>query len=238
MSEHIVKSYGEELMELGRKIAEMGGLSETMLSNAIQALVRGDTDLAQRVIETDHRLDVLERDVEEKAILTIAKRQPMAVDLRAIVSSIRLASDMERIGDLSKNIAKRVVAINGQFAQQKIVGGVVHMSELALDRLKRVIEAYAQRDVAAALDVWNHDEEIDQLYNSLFRELLTYMMEDPRNIGFCTHLLFCAKNIERIGDHATNIAETIHYMVTGTAISTDRPRVAGNYAPLDPVGKQ
>ena len=238
MSEHIVKSYGEELMELGRKIAEMGGLSETMLSNAIQALVRGDTDLAQRVIETDHRLDVLERDVEEKAILTIAKRQPMAVDLRAIVSSIRLASDMERIGDLSKNIAKRVVAINGQFAPQKIVGGVVHMSELALDRLKRVIDAYAQRDVAAALDVWNHDEEIDQLYNSLFREVLTYMMEDPRNIGFCTHLLFCAKNIERIGDHATNIAETIHYMVTGTAISTDRPRVAGNYAPLDPLGKQ
>ncbi|MCX7316214.1 MAG: phosphate signaling complex protein PhoU [Hyphomicrobiales bacterium] len=238
MSEHIVKSYGEELMELGRKIAEMGGLSETMLSNAIQALVRGDTDLAQRVIETDHRLDVLERDIEEKAILTIAKRQPMAVDLRAIVSSIRLASDMERIGDLSKNIAKRVVAINGQFAPQKIVGGVVHMSELALDRLKRVIDAYAQRDVAAALDVWNHDEEIDQLYNSLFRELLTYMMEDPRNIGFCTHLLFCAKNIERIGDHATNIAETIHYMVTGTAISTDRPRVAGNYAPLDPLGKQ
>ncbi len=237
MSEHIVKSYGEELMELGRKIAEMGGLSETMLSNAIQALVRGDTDLAQRVIETDHRLDVLERDVEEKAILTIAKRQPMAVDLRAIVSSIRLASDMERIGDLSKNIAKRVVAINGQFAPQKIVGGVVHMSELALDRLKRVIDAYAQRDVAAALDVWNHDEEIDQLYNSLFRELLTYMMEDPRNIGFCTHLLFCAKNIERIGDHATNIAETIYYLVTGTAISTDRPRVSGHYAPLDPTGK-
>ena len=233
MSEHIVKSYGEELMELGRKIAEMGGLSETMLSNAIQALVRGDTDLAQRVIETDHRLDVLERDVEEKAILTIAKRQPMAVDLRAIVSSIRLASDMERIGDLSKNIAKRVVAINGQFAPQKIVGGVVHMSELALDRLKRVIDAYAQRDVAAALDVWNHDEEIDQLYNSLFRELLTYMMEDPRNIGFCAHLLFCAKNIERIGDHATNIAETIHYLVTGDMISTDRPKTSGSYAALE-----
>ena len=221
MSEHIVKSYGEELMELGRKIAEMGGLSETMLSNAIQALVRGDTDLAQRVIETDHRLDVLERDVEEKAILTIAKRQPMAVDLRAIVSSIRLASDMERIGDLSKNIAKRVVAINGQFAPQKIVGGVVHMSELALDRLKRVIDAYAQRDVAAALDVWNHDEEIDQLYNSLFRELLTYMMEDPRNIGFCTHLLFCTKSLERVGDHATNIAEAAYYLETGRHLSAD-----------------
>jgi phosphate transport system protein len=149
------------------------------------------------------------------------------------VSSIRLAADIERIGDLSKNIAKRVVAINGQFAPKKIVGGVVHMSELALDRLNRVIGAYAERNVSDALEVWNHDEEIDQLYNSLFRELLTYMMEDPRNIGFCTHLLFCAKNIERIGDPATNIAETIHYMVTGDMISTDRPKTSGSYAALE-----
>ena len=234
MSEHIVKAYDEDLMELSRKIAEMGGLTETMLSTAIKALVRGDTDLAQRVIETDVRLDVLERDIEEKAILTIAKRQPLAVDLRMIVSSIRLASDLERIGDLSKNIAKRVVAINGQFAPQKIVSGVVHMSDLALDRMKRIIDAYIQRDVQAALEVWNNDEEIDHLYNSLFRELLTYMMEDPRNIGFCAHLLFCAKNIERIGDHATNIAETIHYLVTGKSILADRPRTEGAYKPLDP----
>jgi phosphate transport system protein len=234
MSEHIVKSYDEDLMELSRKIAEMGGLTETMLATAIKALVRGDTDLAQRVIETDVRLDVLEKDIEEKAILTIAKRQPLAVDLRMIVSSIRLAADLERIGDLSKNIAKRVVAINGQFAPQKIVSGVVHMSDLALDRMKRIIDAYIQRDVQAALDVWNHDEEIDHLYNSLFRELLTYMMEDPRNIGFCAHLLFCAKNIERIGDHATNIAETIHYLVTGKSILADRPRTEGAYKPLDP----
>jgi phosphate transport system protein len=234
MSEHIVKSYDEDLMELSRKIAEMGGLTETMLATAIKALVRGDTDLAQRVIETDVRLDVLEKDIEEKAILTIAKRQPLAVDLRMIVSSIRLAADLERIGDLSKNIAKRVVAINGQFAPQKIVSGVVHMSDLALDRMKRIIDSYIQRDVQAALDVWNHDEEIDHLYNSLFRELLTYMMEDPRNIGFCAHLLFCAKNIERIGDHATNIAETIHYLVTGKSILADRPRTEGAYKPLDP----
>ena len=234
MSEHIVKAYDEDLMELSRKIAEMGGLTETMLSTAIKALVRGDTDLAQRVIETDVRLDVLERDIEEKAILTIAKRQPLAVDLRMIISSIRLASDLERIGDLSKNIAKRVVAINGQFAPQKIVSGVVHMSDLALDRMKRIIDAYIQRDVQAALEVWNNDEEIDHLYNSLFRELLTYMMEDPRNIGFCAHLLFCAKNIERIGDHATNIAETIHYLVTGKSILADRPRTEGAYKPLDP----
>jgi phosphate transport system protein len=233
MSEHIVKSYDEDLMELSRKIAEMGGLTETMLSTSIKALVRGDTDLAQRVIETDVRLDVLEKDIEEKAILTIAKRQPLAVDLRMIVSSIRLAADLERIGDLAKNIAKRVVAINGQFAPQKIVSGVVHMSDLALDRLKRIIDAYIQRDVDAALAVWNNDEEIDHLYNSLFRELLTYMMEDPRNIGFCAHLLFCAKNIERIGDHATNIAETIHYLVTGKSILADRPRTEGAYKPLD-----
>ena len=224
MTDHIVKSFDQELMELGRKIAEMGGIAETMLSDATLALEKGDTGLAQEVIATDPRLDALEREIEDKAILVIARRQPMAVDLRAVISSIRIASDLERIGDLAKNVAKRVVAIEGQFPPQKIVGGVSHMSELALDRLKRVIDAYTQRDVAAAKDVWAHDEEIDQLHNSLFRELLTYMMEDPRNIGFCAHLLFCAKNIERVGDHATNIAETIHYLVTGETITSERPR--------------
>jgi phosphate transport system protein len=219
-------------MEIGRKISEMGGIAETMLTNAIDALVKGDTELAQRVIATDPKLDALEREIEEKAVLTIARRQPMAIDLRALVSAIRIASDIERIGDLAKNVGKRVVAMDGQFAPQKIVGGVVHISDLALERLHRVLGAYAQRDVSAALNVWQHDEEIDQLYNSLFRELLTYMMEDPRNIGFCTHLLFSAKNIERIGDHATNIAETIHYLVKGEAITADRPRVSGAYEPL------
>jgi phosphate transport system protein len=175
---------------------------------------------------------VLEREIEEKAILTIARRQPMAIDLRALVSAIRIASDIERIGDLAKNVGKRVVAIDGQFAPQKIVGGVIHISDLALDRLHRVLDAYAHRDVEAAMSVWNQDEEIDQLYNSLFRELLTYMMEDPRNIGFCAHLLFSAKNIERIGDHATNIAETIKYLVTGETVVADRPRAADGYAPL------
>jgi len=232
MPDHTVKSYDDDLMEIGRKIAEMGGIAESMLSNSIDALVKGDTVLAQRVIATDPRLDALEREVEEKATLTIAKRQPMAIDLRAIVSAIRIASDLERIGDLAKNVGKRVVAIDGQFAPQKIVGGVVHISDLALDRMKRVLDAYAQRDDAAAMDVWRHDEEIDNLYNSLFRELLTYMMEDPRNIGFCAHLLFCAKNIERIGDHATNIAETIHYLITGEAISVDRPRASDAIIPL------
>ena len=233
MSDHIVRSFDDELLSLGRNISEMGGIAETMFASSVDALVRSDTQLAQRVIATDQRLDALEREIEEKAILTIAKRQPMAVDLRAIITSIRLAADLERVGDLAKNIGKRVVAMNGQFVPQKIVGGVTHMSDLALDRLKRVLDAYMNRDVETALDVWNNDEEIDALYNSLFRELLTYMMEDPRNIGFCTHLLFCAKNIERIGDHATNIAETIHYLVTGKTMTVERPRSNASYAPLD-----
>ena len=232
MTDHTVRAYDDELMEIGRKITEMGGIAETMLANAIQSLVKGDTELAQRVIATDPKLDLLERDIEEKAILTIARRQPMAIDLRALVSAIRIASDIERIGDLAKNVGKRVVAIDGKFAPQKIVGGVIHISDLALDRLHRVLDAYAHRDVEAAMAVWNQDEEIDQLYNSLFRELLTYMMEDPRNIGFCAHLLFSAKNIERIGDHATNIAETIKYLVTGETVATDRPRASDGYEPL------
>jgi phosphate transport system protein len=232
MSDHIVRAYDEDLMEIGQKIAEMVGFAESMLANAVQSLVKGDTALAQSVIVTDLKLDALEHEIEEKAILTIARRQPMADDLRLLVSAIRIAGDIERIGDLAKNIGKRVVAIDGQFAPQKIVGGVVHISDLALDRLRRVLDAYAQKDDAAALDVWNHDDEIDNLYNSLFSELLTYMMEDPRNIGFCTHLLFSAKNIERIGDHATNIAETIHYMVTGETMTSERPKPDDSYQPL------
>jgi phosphate transport system protein len=234
MIDHTVKSYDDELLEIGRKITEMGGLAETMLADAIQALVKGDVELAQRVVATDPKLDLLEREIEEKTVLTIARRQPMAIDLRALVSAIRIASDIERIGDLAKNVGKRVIAIDGQFAPQKIVGGVIHISELALDRLHRVLDAYAHRNVEAALAVWKEDEEIDQLYNSLFRELLTYMMEDPRNIGFCAHLLFSAKNIERIGDHATNIAETIHYLVTGETLSSARPRSSEAYEPVTP----
>ena len=233
MSDHTVRSYDEELIALSRSLSEMGGIAETMFASSVDALVRSDTQLAQRVIATDQRLDLLEREIEEKAILTIAKRQPMAVDLRAIITYIRIAADLERIGDLAKNISKRVVAMNGQFIPQKIAGGVTHMSELALERLKKVLDAYMNRDVDTALEVWSNDEEIDTLYNSLFRELLTYMMEDPRNIGFCTHLLFCAKNVERIGDHATNIAETTHYLVTGKTLTIERPRNDEGYKPLE-----
>jgi phosphate transport system protein len=224
MAEHIVRSYDNDLQGLRRRISEMGGIAEKMLIDGIAALVRHDKTLAQTVIASDKRLDILQRDVEESAILTIARRQPLAVDLRETISAIRVSGDVERIGDLAKNIAKRALAIGDDFQPQKIVLGLQHMSDLVQGQLKDVLDAYAQQDTAKALDVWQRDGAIDALYTSLFRELLTYMMEDPRNISFCTHLLFCAKNIERIGDHTTNIAETIHYLVTGETLAIDRPK--------------
>jgi phosphate transport system protein len=234
MSDHIVSSYDTELQDLRRLITEMGGIAEKMVVDAITALIRRDTSLAQTVIAADQRLDGLQRQVEEQAILMIARRQPLAVDLRETISAIRVSGDVERIGDLAKNIAKRVLAIASQFQPQKIVIGVEHMSDLVMSQLKDVLDAYTGRDVEAALDVWRRDGAIDALYTSLFRELLTYMMEDPRNISFCTHLLFCAKNIERIGDHTTNIAETIHYLVQGVAIAGERPKGdQSSYATLD-----
>ncbi|AWM88245.1 phosphate signaling complex protein PhoU [Microvirga sp. 17 mud 1-3] len=224
MAEHIVSSYDEDLQSLRRRISEMGGIAEKMLVDAIAALVRSDLPLAQTVISSDSRLDLLQREVEESAIFTIARRQPLAIDLRETISAIRISGDVERIGDLAKNIAKRALAIGGPFQAHKIVVGVQHMSDLVLEQLKDVLDAYAQKDTARALDVWQRDGGIDALYTSLFRELLTYMMEDPRNISFCTHLLFCAKNIERIGDHTTNIAETVYYLVTGETLAIDRPK--------------
>jgi len=176
------------------------------------------------VVAMDDRLDDLQRKIEERAILTIAKRQPMAVDLREVISAIRIASDIERIGDMAKNIGKRTLAVSGQFEPQKVVLGVNRMSDLVQAQLKDVLDAYTQGNVEAALDVWERDEATDALYTSLFRELLTYMMEDPRNISFCTHLLFCAKNVERIGDHTTNIAETVHYLVRGEPLTAERPK--------------
>ena len=224
MAEHIVSSYDADLQSLRRRITEMGGVAEKMLSDAIDALVRREVPLAQAVIAADPRLDVLQREIEETAILTIARRQPLAVDLRETISAIRVSGDLERIGDLSKNVAKRVLAISGQFQPQRIVAGLQHMSDLVAEQLKDVLDAFTEGDVDKALDVWRRDGAIDALHTSLFRELLTYMMEDPRNITFCTHLLFCAKNIERIGDHTTNIAETIHYLVTGQTIQAERPK--------------
>jgi phosphate transport system protein len=166
----------------------------------------------------------LQRDIEQKAILTIARRQPMAVDLRDIVGALRIANDIERIGDLAKNIAKRVIALNGDFPPPKLIRGVEHMSDLVLGQLKSVLDSYARRDDAKAMAVWRGDEQIDAMCTSVFRELLTYMIEDPRNITFGIHLMFCAKNVERMGDHATNIAETVHYIIGGEAITERRPK--------------
>jgi len=224
MNEHTAKAFDSDLQELTRKVAEMGGLAEREIADSIQALTRRDIDLAMRVIASDPTIDALQREIEEKAILTIARRQPMAVDLREIVGALRVANDLERIGDLAKNIAKRVNALEGDFQPTKLMRGVEHMAALVLNQTKVVLDAYAARDIVAAVTVWKGDEEIDSLCTSLFRELLTYMMEDPRNITFCIHLMFCAKNIERMGDHATNIAETVHYMVDGRPIGDQRPK--------------
>ena len=223
MSEHIVKAYDEDLAVLKTMLAQMGGLVEQQLDDAIDALSRRDTVLADLVIHNDEKVDILEHQIEEKAILTIAKRQPMARDLREIMVAIKVSSDLERIGDLAKNTAKRAHAMS-EALPRKLMAGVTRMGRLAQEELKNILDAYARSDAAKALEVWRADEELDALYNSIFRELLTYMLEDPRDISLCTDLLFGAKNMVRIGDHATNIAENIHYLVHGKALAEGRPK--------------
>ncbi|GAJ95084.1 phosphate signaling complex protein PhoU [Agrobacterium rhizogenes] len=224
VSTHILSAYDEDLKFLTRRIAEMGGLAEQMVGDSVRALVHGDAALAQKVISDDVVLDHAEREVGDKAIVTIARRQPMAADLREIMGSIRIAADLERVGDLGKNTAKRVIAVQGHGVPRRLARGIEHLSELALSQLKEVLDVYTTRSPDKAVSIRERDEEIDAMYTSLFREMLTYMMEDPRNITTCTHLLFCAKNIERIGDHATNIAETIYYMATGSQPEGERPK--------------
>ncbi|MBS4084784.1 MAG: phosphate signaling complex protein PhoU [Rhizobiales bacterium] len=224
MASHIVTAFENELRDINRKVAEMGGLAEKSVVDSIDALIKRDTILAQRVIASDGRLDQLQREIEEDAITLIAKRQPLAVDLREVVSAIRISNDLERIGDLAKNTAKRVLALKGEYQAAALLRGVEHMSEIVLEQLKEVLDAFGARDATRAMAVWKRDGAVDDLYTSLFRELLTYMMEDPRQITMCTHLLFAAKNVERIGDHATNIAETVHYLVIGEQLVDERPK--------------
>ncbi len=229
LSQHTVRSYDEELKFLAQKIAEMGGHAERMVDQSVKALVRGDTELARQVIADDQFLDDTQRELDERAIATIAKRQPMASDLREIIGAIRISGDLERVGDMGKNIAKRNVAVSETKHPLKIFRGLESLAGLALRQLSDVLDAYASRSVEALDVLRNRDDEIDAMYTSLFRELLTYMMEDPRNISSCTHLLFCAKNVERIGDHATNIAETVYYIVTGRHMAADRPKEDGSH---------
>ncbi len=223
MNGHTVKAFEEELRSLSDRVLHMGGLAEHMLADSVRALDTQDVELAARIIAEDARVDAIEAEIEESAVLVIARRQPVAVDLRAVISSMRIAHDIERIGDLAKNISKRVTAIGDDTTSLRLSSGLKHMVELTLAQIKDALDAYVEQDAEKAMRVRGNDDAIDALYTALFRELLTYMMEDPRNISPCTHLLFCAKNIERVGDHATNIAETVYYLVSGDNLRDERP---------------
>ncbi len=223
MTEHTVKSYDEELSHLTNIIARMGGMVEAQLASALQALSKRDSDLAARVVAGDARVDELEQEVQQFTIRMLALRLPLAGDLRHIVSALKISSELERIGDYAANVAKRSIVL-AQFPAPYSMGGLAHMASLVQAQLKSIIDALGSSDADKAIEVWRSDRAVDDIYNTIFRELITYMMEDPRNITPCTHLLFIAKNLERIGDHTTNIAETIYYTVKGEVIPDVRPK--------------
>lgn len=224
MPEHTVKAYGDELNQLTAEVARMGGLAEAQVADAVDSVARRDVALARAVVDRDARLDAMHRDIERKAIRLIALRQPVASDLRRTLAAMKLAVDLERTGDLAKNIAKRGLILAEGEPMQPLTRSIERMGKLVSMRLRDVLDAYAAAEVDRAIAVWNTDDEVDEHYNALFRELLTYMMGDPRTITAGTHLLFMAKNLERIGDHATNIAETIYYEITGQEFTGERPR--------------
>ena len=221
MGEHIVKSYDKLLEGLVTKISEMGGLAEKILSDSLISLNNLDVDFAQRVVSQDKRIDVLQKEIEEVAISTIARRQPISVDLRECISAMRIAADIERIGDLAKNIARRTMLISSENPASIAIIGLKTMQEVASSQLRIVIDAYMEKDLEKAKEIILSNNRLNALEDSVFRDLLTFMMEDPRNITFCTHLLFCSKNLERIGDHTKDIAVTITYLVTGEMVVPD-----------------
>ena len=215
----------DEMESLSAQIAQMGGLTEEQVANALNAISRRDSALAKKTIERDGQVNLLQQEVDAAAVQSLALREPMGRDLREIMATIKIASDLERIGDLAKNVAKRALVLNQQ-EPMGLTKGLVRMGRQSLVQLKDVLDAYVSRDVSAAMEVWSQDDDIDELYNSLLREFLTYMMEDPRTIGLCTHLLFIAKNLERIGDHATKIAEIIYFVQEGHHLAGNRPKGA------------
>src|SRR6201996_8037389 len=223
MTDHTVKAFTEKLEALASAVAQMGGLAEAQLADAIEAIAKRDTGRAESAVGGDKQIDELQQAIEDQALKLLALRQPMAVDLRETLAAIKIASELERIGDLAKNIAKRAIVLNRE-PPIRLTQSLARMGKQSLAQLKLVLDAYSDRDAGAAEAVWKQDGEIDETYNSLFRELLTYMMEDPRTIGLSTHLLFVAKNIERTGDHATNIAEVVYHMVKGGHLVDDRPK--------------
>ncbi|MBN9532351.1 MAG: phosphate signaling complex protein PhoU [Alphaproteobacteria bacterium] len=224
MTEHTVRAFTEQLESLSASVAQMGGMAEAQMAEAIEAITKRDTARAEAAIASDKTIDQIQHTIENQALKLLALRQPMAVDLRETLAAIKLAGELERIGDLAKNIAKRAIILNRE-PPIRLTQSLGRMGRLVLNQLKLVLDAYSRRDVQGAETVWRQDDEIDETYNSLFRELLTYMMEDPRTIGLCTHLLFIAKNIERAGDHATNVAETVYHMVSGGYLQQmERPK--------------
>ncbi len=226
MNEHIVKSYEDELNSLAAECVRMGGLTEAQVADAVQGVVKRNQELASVVVRDD-KLDEAERDIERKTIRLIALRQPVADDLRRAVAAMKVANNLERCGDLAKNIAKRTLVIIESDPLTPLTRSIERMGKLVLGRLSSVLDAYSRSDLERALAVWSQDDEVDEHYNSLFRELLTYMMGDPRTITACAHMLFVAKNLERIGDHATNIAEIVHYEITGAEMVGGRPKTDG-----------
>lgn len=220
---HIVAQFDSDLENLTSRVSEMGGLAEELLSHALEAVQRRDSELAQAVVARDKALDRMEAELETLAVRTLAKRQPLANDLREVIAALKVASTLERIGDLSKNIARRSQYLSRN-QPVSLAAPVVRMGRQTLIQLTEVLDAYTTRDTALAISVWNRDVEIDETYNSLFRELITYMMEDPRTISACSQLMFVAKNLERIGDHTTFVAEMVYYMVEGAPLGDDRPK--------------
>jgi len=225
-AQHIVKSYSQDLQRLRDLITEMGGIVENQLALATQAIVEGDPAIASRAIEQDAKVDVLERKAEQLVITMLALRQPMAADLRCVIAALKITAALERIGDYAKNVAKRSIVL-GELRLPFSLTAIAAMARLVQENLQLVIDAVGEDNVEKAIQVWRSDEAIDDLYNSIFRELVTYMMEDARNITPCTHLLFIAKNLERIGDHATNIAENVYYAITGATLDEERPKGSG-----------
>jgi phosphate transport system protein len=221
--EHLVKSFDNELQRLRDMLAEMGGIVENQVALAADAIMNRDATAATKAVEEDPKVDALERDIEKFVIRMLALRQPMASDLRQIVAGLKITGDLERIGDYAANVAKRSIVLS-QFSLPYSLAGLAHMAHMVQDQLSSIIDALGASDTDRAVEVWRSDRVVDDIYNALFRELITYMMEDPRNITPCTHLLFIAKSLERIGDHATNIAETVYYAVTGDVLPDTRPK--------------
>jgi len=225
--EHLVKSYDQELKRLRNMMTQMGGIVENQVALAAEAIMHRDAAAATRAVEEDPKVDALEREVETFVIRLLALRQPLAGDLRQIVAALKITGDLERIGDYAANVAKRSIVL-AEFSLPYSLAGLAHMARLVQAQLKLIIDALGDNDTDKATEVWRSDQVVDDIYNAIFRELITYMMEDPRNITPCTHLLFIAKNLERIGDHATNVAENLYYAVTGESLPDSRPK--GNTA--------